>query len=523
MPGTGLEDVQSGSPQTAVGDDGSGDGAPHHRVVIIGAGFAGIGMAITLTRNGYRDVVVLERAASVGGVWRENTYPGCQCDVPSHLYSFSFAPKHDWSRAYGLQAEIWDYLEDCADTFGVRGLIRFGVDVRQARWDADLGRWRIATSAGEMTADVLVPAIGGLSAPSIPDLPGLETFEGVSFHSAAWRHDVDLSGKRVAVVGTGASAIQIVPEIQPRVAHLTVFQRTPPWIVPRMDHPISPAAQERYRRFPVLQKVVRQWQYWTREVTVLGFTRWPAMMWYARHIARKHLTKQVSDPTFRERLTPPYAIGCKRILLSDEWYPAIQQPNVEVVSGAVAEVRPNSVVTADGVEREVDVIILGTGFKVTAHPGFDFVHGRDGRSLGDVWRQEGMAAYRGTTAAGFPNMFIMTGPNTGLGHSSMVLMMESQFAYVLDAMRTMDRRGLAAVEPETRAQAEYNDRLQARLQRCVWNTGGCSSWYLDERGRNPTLWPGFTWEYRMTTRRFDRAAYALTSRAARPAARATSG
>lgn len=497
--------------------DAAGAAVEHHRVAIVGAGFAGIGMAITLRRAGYRDVVVLERAGAVGGTWRDNTYPGCQCDVPSHLYSFSFAPKHDWTRSFGLQEEIRAYLEECADRFGVRPQIRLHAGVERARWDERTRRWRLEGTFGTMTAEVLVSCVGALSEPSVPDLPGIESFEGAAFHSARWRHDLDLAGKLVAVIGTGASAVQFVPAIQPMVGRLMVFQRTPPWVVPRMDRQVGARARERYRRHPMLQKAARLGVYWSRELLVFGFAKRPRLMAYPAWLARRHREAQVADPALRAKLTPSYAIGCKRILLSDDWYPALQQPNVELVTERIAEVRPRSIVTADGAEREVDAIVYGTGFRVTSHPAYDMLLGRDGRNLGELWRRDGIAAYKGTTVAGFPNLFLIVGPNTGLGHSSMVFMMESQFAYVLDALRTLDARGAVAAEPRPEAQAAFNARLQARLARSVWNTGGCASWYLDEHGCNRALWPGFTWQFRLSTRRFDVDAYRLLERAPRSA------
>lgn len=477
------------------------------RVAIVGAGFAGIGMAATLERAGRRDYVVLERAGALGGVWRDNTYPGCQCDVPSHLYSYSFAPRPDWTRSFSYQPEIWQYLEDVAHRFGVRPHIRFDAEVRDARWDEEERVWRIETPAGSLAADALVFGAGALSEPSLPDVPGLGDFAGTIFHSAAWRHDHDLAGERVAVIGTGASAIQFVPRIQPRVARLYVFQRTPPWVMPRADRPVGARERAFYRSAPIAQRLSRAGIYWGREVLALGFAGWKPMMRVAEYLATRHIRRQVADPALRAKVTPSYALGCKRILPSNEWYPALQQPNVELVTDRIAEVRPHSIVTVDGVERHVDTIVLGTGFNVTAHPAFDRVAGRGGRVLGELWRREGISAYKGTTVAGFPNLFLMTGPNTGLGHSSMIHMMESQFAYVLGALDALDARGGGAAEPKPEAQAAYNDALQERLARTVWTTGGCVSWYLDEHGRNRTLWPGFTWRFRLATRRFDPNAY----------------
>jgi cation diffusion facilitator CzcD-associated flavoprotein CzcO len=485
----------------------------HYRIAIVGAGFSGIGLAIQIRRAGIDDFVILERSAGVGGVWRANTYPGCQCDVPSHLYSFSFAPKHDWSRYFAPQAEIWAYLEDCTNRFGVRPHLRSHTTVHEARWDDVEQLWRVETSAGSITADVLVAAVGGLSEPSVPSIPGLERFEGVMFHSADWRHDHDLTGEAVAVVGTGASAIQFVPEIQPVVGRLTIFQRTPSWVVPRFDAPIGRRARERYRRHPWLQRLVRRAIYWSRELLVPGFARTGGPLRVTALLARRHLRRQVPDERLRAMLTPEYSVGCKRILLSDTWYPAIQQPNVEVVSTPIAEVRSRSIVTTDGAEYLADTIVLGTGFRVTTHPAFDVIRDGGGRSLGEVWREAGMAAYKGTAVAGFPNLFIMTGPNTGLGHTSMIFMMESQFAYVVDAVRRLES---AAADPLPEAQRAYNDRLQAALAKTVWNTGGCASWYLDAHGRNTTLWPGYTWQFRLATRRFDIANYRVVPRRGSP-------
>ncbi len=491
----------------------------HHRVAIIGAGFAGIGIAATLKRAGYEDLVLLERAGTVGGTWRDNTYPGCQCDVPSHLYSFSFAPKGDWTRSFGLQPEIWDYLEDCADRLDVRRHVRFHETLQEASWDAARQRWRIRTTSSELTADFLIFAVGALSEPNLPDLPGIDSFDGPVFHSAEWRHDVDLSNKRVAVVGTGASAIQLVPAIQPKVAHLTVFQRTPPWVVPRRDRPIGPRERAMFTRLPFLQTLWRLGIYWGRELMVFGFVNRPSLMSIIQRLGRKHLEQQIHDPELRSKLTPDYAIGCKRILPSNEWYPAVQQPNVEVVTDGIASIGPRFVRTATGREIPADVIVLSTGFRVTTHPAFDLLRGADGQRLGDLWRNEGMMAYKGTTVAGFPNLFVLVGPNTGLGHSSMIFMMESQFAYVRDALRTVDERGAATIDVRRDAQDAYNADLQRKIAGTVWNTGGCASWYLDARGFNRTLWPGFTWRFRAMTRTFDAAAYVMARRrsAAKPA------
>jgi len=478
----------------------------HSRIIVVGTGFAGIGMAVRLKEAGYHDFVVLERAESVGGTWRDNTYPGCRCDVPSHLYSFSFAPNPDWSSTFSPQPEIEAYLDKVTDDFGVRPHIRFGHAVESAAWDDGARHWRVMTSQGELTADMLVSGMGGLAEPSYPELPGIESFEGAVFHSAQWDHGQDLSGRKVAVIGTGASAIQFVPAIQPDVEELHVFQRTPPWVMPRPDRPISKVERAVFRRFPLAQKAVRSGIYWSREALVLGFAKAPGMMKQGQKMAEKHLREQIRDPRLRAKLTPDYTLGCKRILISDDYYPAIVQPNVEVVTDPIHEVTPTGIVTANGEKHEVDTIVYGTGFRVTDLPVMDMLHGRDGQTLRESWA-DGMEAYLGTTVAGFPNFFLLVGPNTGLGHTSMVYMIESQVAYVLDAIRTMDAAGLAAVEVRPEVQREFVDGVRSSMRNTVWTQGGCTSWYLDSRGRNTTLWPSFTFRFRRLTCRFDLSEY----------------
>ena len=478
-----------------------------YRVAIVGSGFAGLGMAIRLRRAGIEDFVVLERADDVGGTWRDNSYPGCACDVPSHLYSFSFAPNPAWTSTFSPQPEIWDYLRACAQRYGVMGHIRFGHEVHDAAWDEDAQRWCIETSKGALTAQVLVLGTGPLSAPSIPDLPGLERFEGTTFHSATWDHDHDLDGERVAVVGTGASAIQFVPQIQPRVGKLHVFQRTAPWIMPRPDRPLKPWERRLYRALPAAQLLMRAGIYWARESFVLGF-RHPRVMRLGQRLALRHLHRQVRDPELRRKLTPTYRMGCKRVLISNDYLPALTRPNVELVTDAIAEVRPRSIVTADGIEREVDTIIFGTGFHVTDMPAAERVRGADGRSLAEHWNGSPQA-HMGAMVAGYPNLFFLVGPNTGLGHNSIVFMIESQCNYVLSALRLMDERGAAELDVRPEAQAAYNARVQEQMRGTVWTSGGCASWYLDAHGRNTTLWPSFTWPFRERTRRLDPAEYVL--------------
>ncbi|GAA0594773.1 NAD(P)/FAD-dependent oxidoreductase [Kribbella sandramycini] len=471
-----------------------------HRIVVIGTGFAGIGMAIRLKQAGYDDFVVLERADDVGGTWRDNTYPGCRCDVPSHLYSFSFAPNPDWSSTFSPQPEIEQYLRDVTDRYGVRPHIRFGHTVEKAVW-AD-GEWRITTDQGDFVAQFVLSGMGPLAEPSDPKLPGIENFEGEIFHSARWNHDLDLAGRKVAVVGTGASAIQFVPAIQPEVEELHLFQRTPPWVMPRPDRKISAAERAVFRRFPLAQKAIRTGIYWARESFVLGFAKLPAIMKQAQKVAKTHLDRQIRDPELRAKLTPDFTLGCKRILLSDEYYPALAQPNVDVVTDGIAEVTPTGIVDTEGVKHEVDTIIYGTGFKVTDLPVMDMLYGREGRSLREAW-SEGMEAHLGTAVAGFPNFFLLIGPNTGLGHSSMVFMIESQIAYILDALKTIDSQGLREVEVRPEVQRQFVHEVRSSMKNTIWTRGGCTSWYLDAEGRNTTLWPTFTFRFRQLTRHFD--------------------
>jgi cation diffusion facilitator CzcD-associated flavoprotein CzcO len=478
--------------------------AQQHRIVVIGTGFAGIGMAVRLKQAGYHDFVVLERADDVGGTWRDNTYPGCRCDVPSHLYSFSFAPNPDWSRTFSPQPEIEAYLQKVTDGFRVRPHIRFGHAVESAHWQGD--HWLIHTSQGDFTAEVLLSGMGPLAEPSIPSLPGIESFEGEVFHSAQWNHDLDLSGRKVAVIGTGASAIQFVPAIQPEVEELHLFQRTPPWLMPRPDRKITALERRIFRAFPLAQKAARAAVYWSRESTVLAFAKLPRLMKVGQRVAERHLREQVRDPELRAKLTPDFTLGCKRVLLSADYYPAVAQPNVDVVTDAITEVTPTGIVTDDGVKHEVDTIIYGTGFRVTDLPVMDMLHGREGRTLREAWA-DGMEAHLGTAIAGFPNFFLLIGPNTGLGHSSMVFMIESQIAYILDALKTMDATGVREVEVRPEVQREFVDGVRSSMRNTIWTRGGCTSWYLDSAGRNTTLWPSFTFKFRQLTRHFDASEY----------------
>ncbi|MBU6366571.1 MAG: NAD(P)/FAD-dependent oxidoreductase [Gemmatimonadetes bacterium] len=469
---------------------------PHHDVVIVGAGFSGLGAAIRLRQEGFADVALLERAHDLGGTWRDNRYPGCACDVPSRLYSFSFARNPSWSRRFAPAAEIHAYLRRVAEAHGVTARIRTGCAVEGARWDAAARRWRVDTSQGPVTARVLVMATGALSNPVLPDVPGLDTFGGTAVHSAQWPADLALAGKRVVVVGTGASAIQVVPALQPQVAHLTLLQRTPAWIVPRRDRAVPAWRRRLYAAVPPLDTAMRALTYAVRELTFLPF-RYPGVRRVTSLVARAHLRRQVRDPALREALTPRYGMGCKRVLVSDDFYPALQRPNVTLVPSALAAVEPDGVVAADGTRHPADVLVCTTGFVPGGvPPQAARVVGAAGRSLAATWDWSGMAAYASTTVAGFPNLFVIPGPHTGIGHTSLIYMLEAQVEHLVHAMRHMRRNGLAWVAPRPEAQAADHAGVQARMRGMVWVAGGCHSWYLDARGENHTLWPDFTFRFR---------------------------
>jgi cation diffusion facilitator CzcD-associated flavoprotein CzcO len=485
----------------------------HVETAIVGAGFAGLCTAIKLDQIGHGNYLILERDSEVGGTWHANTYPNCACDVPSHLYSFSFAPNPDWKHSFSRQPQILDYLKDVAHRYDLYRSIQFETPVTGAAWDDDRGVWVVETSRGSLTADRLVLGAGGLSEPSVPSLPGLERFEGTTFHSARWNHEPDLSKDRVAVIGTGASAIQFVPHVQQHAAQLSLFQRTAPWVMPRQDRRYTAVERRLNKVFPGLQRAIRTRIYALRELTLVGFIVNPAILKVAERISLQMLHKQVADPDLRAKLTPHFRLGCKRVLLSNDYYPALAQPNVDVVTDRIVDVQPRAIVTesSDGqqVEHAVDTIIFGTGFHVTDPPAASYVRGRDGRTLAEHWAETGMSALHGMAIAGFPNLFMLVGPNTGLGHTSIVLMIEAQVGYLTDLIEKMESRGLTQAEPTREAQDAYNETIQHKLERTVWNTGGCQSWYLDANGRNTTLWPTFTFEFMRQLRHADLAEFAV--------------
>ena len=487
--------------QSLLAPDAPAGGGPHVRVAIIGTGFGGLGAAVRLLADGVGSLVVFERAHAVGGVWRDNVYPGAACDVESHLYALGAAPNARWSRRFSAQPEIQAYLEDVARTHGVTPHIRFGHDVASAVWDDAAARWRVATSGGDWTADVLVSASGALAEPRFPDLPGLDTFAGTLVHTSRWDPDLDLDGRRVAVVGTGASAVQVVPAIQPRVAHLTLFQRTPAYVIPRRDWAHGRAFHGRPRLLAAARTVL----YGRHEALGLAF-RHRSLAAVAERLPRWHLARQVADPDLRRRLAADYRFGCKRILLSDTYYPALTRPNV-TVTGAAATITPGGLIDAGGTEHAADVIVFATGFHVHDLPIASRITGRAGRTLSETWAGAPQA-HVGTTVAGFPNLFVLQGPNTGLGHSSVLLTIEAQVEHIAGALRAMARRGLSAVEPRAEAQAAFVAEVDRRSVGTVW-TSGCESWYLDDTGRNAAVWPGSVGAFRRRVAPFRPAEYHL--------------
>jgi cation diffusion facilitator CzcD-associated flavoprotein CzcO len=489
-------------------DEQSADRGEHRvSVIIVGTGFAGLGTAIKLKQAGIHDFVVLEKEDEIGGTWRDNTYPGCACDVPSLMYSFSFEQNPNWSRLFAEQEEIQEYLRHCARKYDVRKHIRFGVEFTGAEWDETERTWHVPGTDGvQYIGRVLVSGLGALHLPSYPELNGLEKFQGEVFHSATWNHDYDLEGKRVAVVGTGASAIQFVPKVAEKVDKLHLFQRTPPWIQPKPDREIPERVQRWFRRIPGLQRAARNALYWLLELRSIAVIQSPRLVRLSEKLAKRYIRKEIKDPELAKKLTPDYAMGCKRILLSSDYYPALNRSNVDVRTNGVAEVRERSVVDGDGTEHEIDALIFGTGFHVV--DAFDHlsITGRDGRKLQDAWR-DGMEAHLGMTVSGFPNLFFLLGPNTGLGHNSVVFMIESQINYVLSCVKPMVRGELNQLDVRQSAQDAFNREIQGELSEAVWSAGGCRSWYVDENGVNRTLWPGFSWQYWLRTRKVDFADY----------------
>lgn len=478
-------------------------------VAIIGAGISGIGAAIKLLEMGNQDFVVLEKASDLGGTWRDNTYPGCECDVPSALYSYSFHQNPNWSRTFAGQVEILEYVKDTATQFGVTPFIHFNQVVQHAHWIEAQGQWQIDTADTTYYANKVICCVGYLHEPIIPDLKGLQDFEGEWFHSSRWNHQIDLRGKRIAVIGTGASAIQFVPEIQPRAEKLFLFQRTPQWVLPKLNRSTA-ALEQQFYRWPFTLNSVRQSLYGMFELLGIGF-RHPAILKQAQKLAQAHIDYYIKDETLRQKLTPDYTMGCKRVLMSNHYYPTLAQPNVEVLASGVNEIRGNVVVGEDGSERQVDVIILGTGFHVTDVPIADKVTGARGKTLAQQW-QGSPQAYKGTTISGFPNLFLTLGPNLGIGHNSAFIVIEAQIQYIMDTLHRMQHENITRIDVKLDQQHRYNLKIQQELQSTVWNTGGCTSYYLDQNGRNSVGFPWHTLKMRSLLSRWDSNAYIINTK-----------
>jgi cation diffusion facilitator CzcD-associated flavoprotein CzcO len=481
---------------------------PAPSIAIIGSGFGGIGMAIALRRAGIDSFRIFEKTGEVGGCWRDNTYPGAACDVPSHLYSYSFEPKTDWSRRFAPQAEILGYLRHCAAKYDIRRHIQFNTEIAAADFDAERGLWQITTTDGERSeAQILISACGQLNRPATPKLPGIENFRGHSFHSARWDHDHDLGGKRVAVIGTGASAIQFVPEIAPKVAQLTLFQRSAPYVIPKPDREYPNSEQNLLSRLPLLQRLSRWAKYWHHEGRAIGFVTAPKLLRLYARAFRRHLRQQVPEAELRAKLMPDYPMGCKRILISNNYYPALRRDNVEVINDGIAEIEANAIRLRDGRRIEIDTLIYGTGFAATDFLAPMRISGLDGLDLNTAWR-DGAEAYLGVTVSGFPNLFMLYGPNTNLGHNSIVFMLESQVRYIMSAIGELRRKDKRWLDVRADVQHRFNARLQDQAERTIWNQG-CNSWYKTESGRNTNNWTGYTLSYRQATRRLRPGDYAF--------------
>lgn len=474
-------------------------------VAVVGAGFGGVGAAVMMRRAGYDDVTVFERSERVGGVWHQNTYPGAACDIPSHLYEFSFAPNPRWSRRYAPQAEIQAYLEDAARRHGVLERVRTGTEVTSARWDEERSRWVLDTAAGAHEADVLITSCGQLSVPSAPAIPGLDSFGGPAFHTARWRHDVELAGRRVAVVGTGCSAIQVVPAIQPVVGQVDVFQRSPGWTIPKMDFAYRERTQRLFERFPVLQWLDRGAILGIQEIGAAAMTRHRWLLPALRAVARRQITKAIRDPELRRKVTPSDEVGCKRLMLTDDWYPTLTKPNVELIDDRIAAVTATGIRTEDGRERPADVLVLATGFKTHGFVAPMEIAGAGGRTLTQEWA--GLPrAYLGITVPGFPNMFVLYGPNTNGGTGSVIYTIEAGMAHVLAALAALERADARRIEVRREAADEFDRDLRAALAGTVWHTG-CTNWYVDENGHDPNQWPWLWSTYRRRTARIEPGAY----------------
>ena len=475
-------------------------------VLIVGAGFAGLGMAIRLKQAGIEDFVILERGNAVGGTWRDNQYPGAACDIPSNLYSYSFAPNPNWSRSFSGSAEILDYIHHLVARFDLEKHIRFEKNVVDLSFDEKQGIWTATTDRNETFAGrAAVMAQGPLSNCSFPDITGIEDFQGHKIHSARWDHDYDFAGKHVAVIGTGASGIQIIPELVKVAKHVKVFQRTPGWVLPRPDFTTPDWNKALFRKLPVSQQAMRNLLYWSHESMALAVIWNSPLTRVAERLAKLHLRRQVKDRWLRRQLTPDFTIGCKRVLISNDYYPALQKDNAKLITWPIARISETGIRTVEGIEHQVDCIVFATGFDVS-HSGTPFtVKGRGGRVLGEEWKG-GARAYKSINVSGFPNLFMTFGPNSGPGHNSALVYMESQLDYAVKGVKKILNEDLTLLDVKEDEQRRYNRAIQKRLAKTNWNSG-CKSWYLTEDGYNATMYPGFATQYAAQMAEFDESHY----------------
>ncbi|XID74305.1 flavin-containing monooxygenase [Alkanindiges sp. WGS2144] len=463
--------------------------APAHiyDTFIVGAGISGIAAAIRLDQVGYTNYKIIEKAHTVGGTWRENTYPGCGCDVPSSLYSYSFAPSAKWSHLFARQPEILSYLEEVSEKFDVKSRVEFNNELLNAAWDEKRKLWVLDTTKGQYLSKTVVFATGPITEAQIPKLNGLDTFKGEMFHSARWNHDYDLSGKRIAVIGTGASAIQFVPQIQPLAKELHVFQRTAPWVVPKPDMLLSEIGKSMIAKYPLIQKSWRNTV--AQSLNLINFgLRNPAVLKPVGEVFKQVLKAQVKDPELLKNVTPNFTIGCKRLLFANNYYPALQQPNVNLIPHGLVKVEDNTVVAANGERHEVDVIIWGTGFEVSHPPIGKRVKNEQGQVLADLWKDTSPEAYLGTAMENVPNAFLMLGPNV-LVYDSFIGLAEAQLDYIVDGLQKMKQQGISKLSIKPMVIKEHNKQVQKHLKTTVFNAGGCQSYYLDQNGRNFAAWP----------------------------------
>ncbi|MFN8227797.1 MAG: NAD(P)/FAD-dependent oxidoreductase [Mycobacterium sp.] len=491
-----------------------------HDTLIIGAGFTGLGAAIKLTEAGVDDIVILERSDRVGGTWRDNTYPGVACDIPSLLYSYSFVKNPSWSRAYPSGAEICTHIEEMVDTFGLRPRIRFRTTVTGLSFDEDAGVWTVNIKGRKkFQARTVVMAAGPLADHKFPDIRGIESYQGHKIHSAGWDHDYDFTGKRVGVIGTGASAVQIVPELVKTAAFVKVFQRTPGWVLPRLDVEMPAAVQGLFAKVPAAQDVARQALFWGHEASATALVWNTPLSSLVARLGKAHLRRQVADPWLRRQLTPNFTPGCKRMLVSSDYYPALQQDNCKLIDWPIATMSPAGIRTSDGVEHHFDAIVFATGYDVhLSGPPFP-ITGIGGRSLQDEWSGHAQA-YKSASVHGYPNLFLMSGPNSGPGHNSLLVYVEGQLDYAVTGITTILRENLRTLDVRADVQRRYNDNLQRRLRRTTWMSG-CSSWYLTADGFNASMYPGFATQYLRQMRDFRRSDYEMVGQVQRKPVLAT--